>query len=115
VKKTVLVDAVEVVQEPEKVLLVYVPSVVRPQTLDRCLRVWMPTTDLVQLAPRSGSASIRTFAPEAMETVPAFPIFVPEDGEFRAMREVVGQWRRMRGSQGIGEVVETGAEETLHR
>jgi hypothetical protein len=70
----------------------------------------MPTTDLVQTAPRSGSASERALAPEAMESVTAFPIFVPDDGEFRAMREVVGQWRRMRDSQGIGEVVETGSE-----
>jgi len=105
-QQAVLVDAVQVVQDPKQVGSKVVASLVRLQPLDDCLRVWMPTPDLEQSAARGGSSSLlRLMESSTADTGSALPILIPEDGEFRAMRDVLRERLRVSSGQRIGQVV----------
>jgi hypothetical protein len=106
-----LVDAVEVVQNPQMVGPVGVRSLVRLQSLNDCLRIWVPSADLAEATSR-GRGSV----PPELVKVPvshaqgARPIFVPEDRELGGLREVTRQRAGMCGGEAVGQEVETRTE-----
>jgi hypothetical protein len=87
------VHVIKLVELPERIGRELIPSVVRLQTLDDCLRVWMDAPDFV-------SAFSHRHLP------------IPEDGEFQPPRSTFGQ--RVDADVGerefIDEVIEGRAE-----
>jgi hypothetical protein len=106
VEESVLVDAVKLMKDPEGIISESVPSVVRLQSLDGCLRVWVPSTDLEEAAPRSGiPVGLGVVKELTSDAGRSLPVFVPEDGELRAASEFLRERARVSCGQGIGEVV----------
>jgi hypothetical protein len=111
-KKAVLADAVQVVEEPQGVGGIVLPALVRLQQLDRCLCVWMPTSDLVQTTVSGRAVGLLRPLVEGGAAHPQIsrPILVPEDGEFRSLRNFLRQRARVGTRQRVSEGVERGSE-----
>jgi hypothetical protein len=89
VQEAVLADAVQVVQDPQRVRPEVVASLVRLQPLDDCLRAWVPSLGLGQSAAGGREA----------DADGSLPMLIPEDGEFRA----AGEFMRKRLAEGSRE------------
>lgn len=111
VQEAVLVDAVQLMDDPKRVAPKVLSPVVRLQPLDHCLRVWVPTSNLVESASRSRVPVLLPFV-ELGTSDPAvsLPVLVPEDGEFRAISEFLRQRLGERAGERIGKVVESRSE-----
>ena len=93
VRRSMLVHVGKLVQHPEGVRRELIPSIVRLQSLDDCLRSWVD-------------------APDFVATFPHQPVLVAKDGKLRPPIEGVGQGAAsvVRDREFVGEVVERGAE-----
>jgi hypothetical protein len=107
VQEAVLTNSVQFVKDPMGVFTEALPSVVRLQLLDLCLSVWIPSLDLEQPASRSGVTGLPL---QLMELGGPLAMPVPENREFRSLREFVRERRRVRASERKREGVETGSE-----
>lgn len=115
VQEPVLIDAVQLMDDPKGITSKCVPSVVRLKQLNDCLSIWMPSPNLVKPATMARLAPASTLHDSSMESLTAHPsvpvpVLIPEDRELRAIREIVwkgfGVDRRERERQ----IVEGGAE-----
>ena len=93
VRCSMFVHVVKLMELPEGIRRIFIPSVVRLQSLDDCLRVWVDAPDFVT----------------------AFPILhrpLAKDGELQQPRSVVGQGVNANVSEGklIDEAVESTSE-----
>lgn len=110
-QQAVLVDAVQVVENPQGMSSVVVPSVVRLQTLYDCLRIWVPSLDLGKSTPRSGpSILLDGVEPTTAQSRFPLPVFISDDREFGALGDLVRQGGGVRQGEGKGESVESRAE-----
>jgi hypothetical protein len=93
VRCSMFVHVAKLVQLPKGVQRKLIPSVVRLQSLDNCLRSWVD-------------------APDFVTTFPRRPFSVAKDGELRLSIERSGQMTTsmMPNSEFVGKVVESGSE-----
>ena len=95
IQTAVLVDIAEVMQPPQGMTSVVIPSMIRLQLLDDCLRVWPDAHDLVKPAPALGlPASIKSEE----------SLLIAEDGELCTLK--VTSETYMMDSKRVGQVVQ---------
>ena len=100
-QQTMFVDVRQIVQLPEGMRCVIIPSVVRLQTLDDCLGRWVYPTNLRDTG--------------AIEHMPSraeipLPILIPEDGELGLLRYILRERDRVLRGEGISEMVKCAPE-----
>ena len=100
-QESVLVDVREFVKHPEGIGSKVLPSVIRLQALDDCLRSWMNSANLVEPV---------TFKHVGSGTEHALRIFVPEDRELTALYDIIGKRAGIFEGKRVNQVVETSSE-----
>lgn len=114
VQKSVLIDPIQFMDTPQRVALVRAPTVVRLEPLDDFLSRRVHATGLEEATTRSGLPSVRTLASQAIETGAAIAPLVPEDGEFRALHDIIGERGSVRRSEFETEVVKRRSQALEH-
>jgi hypothetical protein len=96
VQEAMLAEAVQVVEKPQRMGAEGIASVVRLQTLDNCLRLWMQAANLgAPVVPEQVGSHVR----------PPLPIFIPEDWELGYLGDIRGKRSGVGSGEGVGEQI----------